>query len=177
MAMYAFCPREFTLGVLFAALVGVGVIEFLRLRRPELNAWLLGKFGGIHRSHEVTQPSGIFWALLGCWLTMFVFTNRRIVLPALGFLSFGDAAAALGGQRWGKRHWKGSPEKTYEGSACFAGVSALWALWFLPWPVAVLGALIGAWLESRRLPWNDNVWLPLMSGLILSVLNLTIGRL
>src|SRR4051812_27255368 len=84
LALYAFLPRWIVLGSLFLILVVVGAVEFLRLRRPELNAWFLNKFKGLNRESEVMHASGIFWTLLGCWLTMLVFTSRHIVLPALG---------------------------------------------------------------------------------------------
>ena len=154
----------------------MGLIEFFRLRRPEINAWLMKRFGGIHRESEVMHPSGIFWTLLGCWLTMFVFTEKRIVIPALGFLAFGDAAAALGGKKWGRHPWPKNPSKTFEGSACFVAVCIAWALFFLRWPVAILGSLICAWMESLSLPWNDNLWIPVLSALTLSILNLVLGK-
>ena len=176
MLAYAFLPRWATLTILGTALVIVGIIEFIRLRRPEVNAWFLSKFSGIHRDSEVMKPSGIFWTLLGSWLTIFVFPERRIVLPALGFMAFGDTAAALGGQKWGKHPWPKNPRKTYEGSACFAAVSAVWALFFLRWPAAIPGAVAIAWLESLPLPYNDNLWLPVVGAFALSVLNLTLGK-
>src|SRR5689334_20982235 len=76
--LYIVLPRWLTILLLGLALVAVGMTEFLRLRRPELNAWLLGKFGGIHRTAEVMSASGIFWTLLGCWLTMVVFVDKLI---------------------------------------------------------------------------------------------------
>ena len=176
MGIYWALPRIVSLSLFGFVLALLAVGEFIRLRRPEINAWLLQKFGGIHRESEVMGYSGIFWTLLGCWLTMLVFTNKSIVIPALGFLVFGDTAAALGGKKWGKHFWKDSPSKTLEGSACFAAVSAAWAMIFVRWPVAILGGLCGAWIEARPLPWNDNFWIPLLSGATLSVLNLVLGR-
>lgn len=176
MVIYGVLPRTVSVIFLGIILLGVGVLEFIRLRRPEVNAKLLAKFGGIHRENEVLMPSGIFWTLLGCWLTILIFTNKRIVLPALGFLAFGDTLAALGGKKWGRRPWSKSPLKTLEGSACFAAVSAAWAMVFVRWPVAILGALTGAWLEARPMPFNDNLWVPVLSGAALSVLNLVLGR-
>ncbi len=176
MAIYAFLPRWFAVWFLLLLLVILGGVEFIRLRRPEINAWFLMRFKGIHRESEITAPSGIFWTLLGCWVTILVFTNKKIVLPALGFLVFGDAAAALVGRSLGKNRWPKNPKKTYEGSLAFAMVSAGWALLFVRWPVALLGALSGAWIEARSLPWNDNFWLPVMSALFLSVFNLLLGR-
>ena len=176
MVLYAATPLWFSISFLGVVLLLLAGVEFVRLRRPEINAWFLAKFGGIHRESEVMAPSGIFWTLLGSWLTMFIFTNKRIVLPALGCLVFGDTVAALGGQKWGKHHWKTNPPKTLEGSGCFAVVSALWAMLFVRWPVAILGALSGAWVEAQPYWWNDNLWVPLLSGAAFSVLNLVLGR-
>jgi dolichol kinase len=176
LVLYWISPRWVSIGLLGIVLIVLAKMEFIRIRRPEVNAWFLSKFGGIHREGEVLHPSGIFWTLLGCLATMVVFTNKRIVLPALGFLVFGDTLAALGGQKWGKHHWGMNPSKTWEGSASFAAVSAIWAMFFVRWPVAILGALSGAWVEARQLPYNDNLWVPLISGAALSVLNLVLGR-
>ena len=176
LVVYWFTPRMFSVLFFGFFVLVLGVIEFLRIRRPEMNAWFFGKFGGIHRESEILSPSGIFWTLLGSWLTILIFTNKRIVIPALGFLVFGDTLAALGGKKWGKRPWEKNPMKTKEGSACFAVISAAWAFLFVRWPVAILGALSGAWIESRPLPYNDNLWVPVLSGAALSVLNLALGR-
>ena len=176
LVLYAFAPRWCSLLLMGTAVVLLGIVEIFRLRRPEINAWFLEKFGGIHRESEIMQPSGIFWTLLGCWLTMVIFTNKRIVLPALGFLVFGDALASLSGKKWGKHPWEKNRAKTWEGSAGFAAISAIWAILFVHWPVAILGALSAAWIETRPLPYNDNLWLPILSGTALSVLNLVFGR-
>ncbi len=176
LGIYWISPRWFSMLLFGMILLLFGAIDFLRLRRPELNAWFLKKFHGIHRESEILGTSGIIWTLLGCWITIVVFTNKRIVLPALGFLVFGDSLAALAGKKWGKHHWQKNPTKTWEGSAAFAVGSAIWALLFVRWPVAILGALSGAWIEARPLPYSDNLWLPILSGAALSVLNLVLGR-
>jgi dolichol kinase len=176
MGLYAAFPRWVTQWLLFLALVLLSAVEFLRIRRPEINAWFLARFGGIHRPAEVLHASGIYWTLLGCWATMVIFTNRKIVLAAMGFLVFGDTVAALVGQKYGRKPWPMNPSKTLEGSGGFALASLLWGLLFVRWPVAVLGAAAGAWVEARPLPWNDNFWIPLLSALFLSVCNLVLGR-
>lgn len=176
LAAYAFLPRRVCLILFGVAILVLAVVEFLRIRRPEINAFFLSKFGGIHRESEILNASGIFWTLLGSGLTMLIFTNKKIVLASLGFLVFGDTAAALIGKKWGKHPWPSNPPKTYEGTAGFAFFSALWALCFVKWPVAIIGACASAWVESRAWMWNDNFWIPLVSGGILSVLNLVFGR-
>jgi dolichol kinase len=176
LGLYWILPRSIAMVILGVVLLAIAVTEFIRLRRPEVNAWFLKKFGGIHRESEVLSPSGIFWTLFGTWLTIVVFTNKKIVLAALGFLVFGDTAAALVGKKWGKRPWAHNPERTKEGSLGFVLASCLWAVFFVRAHVAIAGALVTAWIESKRLPFNDNFWIPLAGGAALSVLNLVIGR-
>lgn len=174
--IYWVCPRMIAIVLMGIATLTVGAVEFIRLRRPEMNAWFLQKFGGIHRESEIMRTSGIFWTLLGCWATMVIFTNARIVLPALGFLVFGDTAAALVGKKWGKTPWEHDPKKSKEGSAGFVVASLVWSIFFLKWPVAFVGSVFGAWVESRKWRFNDNFMIPLLSGGALSILNLVIGR-
>ena len=114
------------------------------------------------------RPSGIFWTLLGCWATILIFPDRRIVLPALGFLAIGDTAAALGGQKWGRETWKWNPTKTKIGSAIVLVVAFfVWAACFVRWPVALFSSVAAAGIESYPLPYNDNFWIPTLGGLLL----------
>jgi dolichol kinase len=169
MILYAVLPRWAMILLLGLALLGAGIVEFLRLRRPEINAWLLEKFGGIHRDAEIMAPSGIFWTMAGCWLTMVVFVDKLVGITGIGFLVFGDTAAALVGQAFGKHHWKKNPTKTVEGSAAFAGVSFLWGLLMVRPHGALIGALVTAWVESLPLRANDNFWIPLVGAFSVSV--------
>lgn len=169
MLCFALLPRMVSIWLFGAALIFSGTIEFLRIRRPEINAWFIAKFGGIHRESEILKPSGIFWTLLGCWLTMVIFLDRVIVVTAVGFLVFGDTFAALGGRWWGKRPMPGNPTKTVEGSVSFAVVSLLWALLFVKPHGALLGAIVAAWAESAQLKWNDNMCIPLAGAAAISL--------
>lgn len=195
MALYAFTPRWFALPLLGLALLILSGIEFIRLRRPEVNARFLKAFGGLHRPTEILAPSGIFWTLAGCWLIMMLLEERTLVLPILGMLAFGDTAAALCGRRWGVHYWRSlpvepdpsrlswvklwklpaNPSKTLEGSAAFAAASFFWIVLFLRPHVALLGVAGGAWVESRKQDWNDNFWIPVGGGLILGFLSLLLA--
>ena len=68
MAIYWLTPRLFSL-FFFGTLVGIlGALEFIRLRRPEVNARLLDKFGGIHREKLVDDdqlivPEGDYFVM------------------------------------------------------------------------------------------------------------------
>ena len=166
-AGYYFMGREAVLKILVPILVVEGAIEATRLYVPRFNAWIMPLFGGIHREEEMRRVSGIFWTLLGSVITISVFKDPKVVLCALGYLVFADAAAALVGvplgrhKLWGKS-WEGS-------SACFAA-SFLVGLAFMDPFWAVAGAAIVTAVELSPLPWNDNFWVPLVSAVFLSLL-------
>jgi dolichol kinase len=195
MLIYGLSPGWVSVSLLGLALLILSGVEFIRLRRPEVNAYFLKAFGGLHRQTEILAPSGIFWTLAGSWLTILVLAEKTLVLPILGMLVFGDSAAALCGRRWGVHYWlskpvepdgsnwawmkiwklPASPSKTWEGSAAFVAASFLWITIFLRPHVALLGAVSGAWVESRQQEWNDNFWIPVGGGAILCVLSLVLA--
>jgi dolichol kinase len=176
--LYAALPRAVSLPLMTLWTFAFAFLEFARIRRPEVNARFLRQWEGFYVPAELRAPSRFFWAALGCWLTMVIFNGSKIVLMALGLLAFGKEAAQWGGKKWGKTRWPKYPQKTVEGSACFVIVSMAWALISvrLRWPVAFLGSAAGAWIEVERWQWPNAVVLPLLGGLVLSVLNLFLGR-
>lgn len=166
--LYAVAGREWTLGVLGGGVVFGAVLETVRLRNGGFNQWLIGRFAGIHRDKEVHRPSGIFWTLLGCFLTALLVSERDIVIAAMLYLTVGDGLAGFVGRTWG-RHRIGN--KSVEGSlACFLGAWMVGALVLTPSvgrPEILLGAVLVTVLEALSIPPDDNLTLPLLSGLAL----------
>jgi dolichol kinase len=152
--------------VFLLAMLGLffGFGEYLRLRHAGFDAWCLRCFGRILRDHERRAVTGVFWTWLGAFSAILLFKEAHLVYPALGFLIFGDTAAALIGRAWGRHSWPGKPGKSFEGSAAFWVVSALWAGFFVAWPFAILSAAVAAYVETVDLPLNDNLWIPLAGG-------------
>jgi dolichol kinase len=167
--LYVLFPRIVVLVLLGFVLIVLAAVEFLRLRRPEVNAWFIERFGGIHRESEIMAPSGIVWTLLGCWLTMLCALDKPVGVAAIGFLVFGDTAAALGGHWWGKTPWAKNPAKTREGTYSFVVVSILWAALFVRPHGAIIGAVFAAWVESLPTKWNDNLWVPLAGAFAIGI--------
>jgi dolichol kinase len=176
--LYALLPRAISVPLMTVWTVGFGIGEFIRIRRPEVNARFLQGWKEFYAPSEILTPSRFFWAALGCWTTLMIFNGSKIVLMALGLLAFGKEASLWGGKKWGATPWPKNPEKTVEGSVCFILVCTAWGLFavHLRWPVAFLGSVAGAWIEGQRWRWPNAVVLPLLGGLILSALNLFLGR-
>ncbi len=165
-AGYYYLGKESVLKILVPAIVIVGIVESSRLLFPKLNQAIMPLFGGIQRESEMTRFSGIFWTLLGCILTIWIFKDPRIILCSLGYLVFADAAAALVGVPLGRHKFFG---KSMEGSlACFTA-SLLVGLVFLNPLWAVSAAFFVTAVELAPLPWNDNLWIPTLSGCFLTL--------
>ncbi len=164
-AGFYFLGKEPVLKILVPILIVVGIVESARLLFPKFNQAIMPLFGGIHRESEMTKFSGIFWTLLGCILTIWIFKDPKIILCSLGYLVFADAAAALVGVPLGRHKFFG---KSLEGSlACFVA-SVLVGLFFLSPLWAVAAAVFVTAVELAPLPWNDNFWIPTLSGCFLT---------
>jgi len=93
-----------------------------------------------------------------------------IAVAALSFIIVGDAFAAIIGRKFG-RHWFG--RKSLEGSlACLAGtiIVAVCAP-ELPFAVALIGAATATIVEAFSVKVDDNITVPIASGLIMTIFN------
>lgn len=171
-AGFYFLGREGILWILVPLLAIEGTLEIARLCIPRFNEWILALFGGINREKEMNRMSGIFWMLLGASITIAVFKDQKIVLCALGYLTFSDAAASLVGLPLGRHKFLG---KSLEGSlACFVA-SFLVGLAFINPLWALASAFLVTAVELLPLPLNDNFWIPILSGCFLNLIRITLG--
>lgn len=170
--LFATAGRRTSLEILGVAFLLVATVEAVRLRRPKFNQRIIRLFAGIHREKETDRPSGILWTMAGAILTIGLVPYPDIVLACLGYLAVGDAAAALVGKRWGHIRYG---DKSLEGSAaCFL---TCWVVGIFVLnspggraPEAAVGAFAAALLEGLPLPFDDNLWIPVASGLVLTAL-------
>lgn len=163
--LYGLAGRDQTLWVLGGGVFLGTILEAVRLRHAAFNQWLIGRFGGIHREKEIHRPSGIYWTLLGCFLTALLIPERDIVLTAMLYLTVGDGLAGFVGRSWGRLR---IGSKSVEGSlACFLGAWAVGALVLASppgRPEIFLGAIFVTVLEAISFPPDDNLTIPLLSG-------------
>jgi len=166
---YNTLPRSTVLIIAGALVILDIIVESMRFVFPVMNHTILKPFSGIYRDSEMNSISTLLWTFTGAFLTMFIFTDTKVVTVALLYMVFGDSLAGLVGV-WIGRTKLGRSKKSLEGSfSCFV-VCLLVGLFFLDWRVAVLGALIATIVELMPLPLNDNFWLPLISGFSLTFL-------
>jgi dolichol kinase len=146
------------------------LIDISRLRQWRFWNAFAGKIiSPLIRPREITGDfTGATYILLSVCLTVALY-DKPIAIAALSFIIVGDTLAAIAGRLYG-RHRFGN--KSLEGSfGCLVGtvIVALLAPDILL-EVALFGAVVATIVEA--LPWriDDNVTVPILSGLSMTLL-------
>jgi diacylglycerol kinase (CTP) len=156
------------------------LVEFLRLRNEKMNQFLMVLMKPVMRESEKTSVSGLPFYALGVSLSLFFFPPTIAVLSVL-FLIFADPIASFCGILYGRD--KILPNKSLQGTiAAFAVcyivtlvyglINASPSMNLLVFSIAA-GA-IGAVSELCSQFVDDNLCIPVISGLGLFLLNFVI---
>ncbi len=149
------------------------IVDIARLRRWAFWTGFARKIiGRLIRQHEEAGDfTGASYILLSTCFTVALF-DKPVAIAALSFIIVGDSFAAVVGRKFG-RHRLGRPfgSKTWEGSlACLVGTLLVAALApGLAVPVAVIGAIAAAAIEAMPFGIDDNITVPILSGLIMTL--------
>lgn len=150
---------------LLAVLAVIALLVELARRASRAVARLFERmFAPLLRAHETRALTGATW-LLASMCAAVALLPRDAAIAASWAAAVGDTAAALVGMRFG-RHRSARDGKSLEGSAACAAATLVgaWALARLPFPLALLAALVAA--VAERLPWprDDNARLVALVG-------------
>ncbi|MFQ5860371.1 MAG: diacylglycerol/polyprenol kinase family protein [Dehalococcoidia bacterium] len=167
-----FLAREVMVPLL-AALSAVAVLlEVLRFALPGLNRLLVGGVSVLLKETETRRVTGATYMALAALLAFLVFDKPVAVLGLL-FLSLGDPVAAMVGRRAPGSEVAG---KSLWGTGAFflmalaaAGLLSQTGVIEPHWALLV-GAGVAALVEFLPLPLDDNVTVPLVSGVVMAML-------
>jgi len=109
----------------------------------------------------------IFYAL-GITLSLTIFPPI-IGYTSITILTLGDASASLFGKKFGKTPFPFNKAKTLEGSIFGFILAFLGATLFVDPTRAIIAAIAGMVIESLPTPINDNLIIPLSTGIILTL--------
>lgn len=169
--------RAQMLWIMVPIALGMVIIDICRLR----DNWFWRKIaskviGSMVRPHEKAGDfMGASYILLTVCLVVALF-DKNIAIAGLAFTMVGDTFAALIGRKFGKHKFMAN--KSIEGSlGCFLGTSivALVMHPYLPWQLGVSGAIVGALAETFSFGIDDNVTVPLASGLVMTLTNVILS--
>lgn len=148
--------------------------EFVRFRALVLNNWFLSNFKVLLREEEKSRLTGTSYMLIASLIAFLAF-DRDVAILALSFLAVGDAMAAIVGTLAGKRRLL---SKTLEGDlACFVSCIATgFVYYYAGLDIELLAVLLGSCaatiIEAVYLHVNDNLTIPLFSGLVMTLIEL-----
>ena len=169
---YYFLEKKYALYILIPiALISI-VVDIIRLRKlPGVNTLYL-ILGPILRRRERFNFTGSTYILFGSVISI-LFFNKYVAITAISFIILGDIAAVFVGKTIGRT--KLGRKKTLEGSLAFLGVCFLVALIVhfvsgLALWIGLLGAVVATLVENLTLFVDDNVTVPLLSGLVMQLL-------
>lgn len=153
------------------ALVAVSA-DVTRAYSASFNRLIRWIFGPLMREEELPETgtgvrlNGATCVLIGAALMALLFP-LRVAVPVLVMTMLADAAAALVGRRLGRHPW-GSLSATVEGTTAFVatGLAVMACFPAVAFGPAAAGVLTGAVVEGLPLPINDNIWVPVVAGVV-----------
>jgi dolichol kinase len=173
--VYLFITRETMLWLLPPCVAIAVLIEVLRLSSARCAAFFRRAVGFMVRTTEWTRVTGATYVMVGALASVWLF-SRPIAIAVLFIQVISDTAASLVGLRYGRTRFLG---KSLAGSSAFF-VTALAILWLM-WPDAkemgLLAAAVATLAEALpvlrlgRYELNDNLTVPLLTGVVLSLLH------
>ncbi|MCD4821333.1 MAG: SEC59/DGK1/VTE5 family protein [Methanococcoides sp.] len=159
--IYYYLGKDFTLDFLTLVLCFVLLIDFFRVEKG-VKVPIVWK---LYRSKEKDKLSGTSYFLIGSIIAISIF-SKEVASAAILMTTFGDSAAALVGISYGKRWIKGLPDRAWEGVFSEFFVNLVIGYLFLSnWIVALTMALVATIVETLIYKLDDNLIIPLFSGL------------
>jgi glycerol-3-phosphate acyltransferase PlsY len=147
------------------------VLDLVRLSHRRVERFFHDEFKfKMFKETERKRLSSMTLFLLGVTLSYLFFENG-LAIAACSFLILGDLAAKIIGMNFGKRKLF---HKTVEGTLahlvlCIYTAYVLHVMNFVPLGVGMLGAIAATICEALPLAINDNVSVPLFSGIVMNV--------
>jgi dolichol kinase len=161
-----------TLFVLITLLIIALIVDILKLKHPTFKRIFFDVFGLMMRKREYHDFTSATYMLISVTICIAAF-SPEIAFLAIAFLAIGDTLAALVGLRFGKRKLFGS-NKTMEGSiACFVG-TFVFALLYIDPIIAFSGASAASIAESLPTWIDDNIKVPIASGIVMTLVSYVI---
>jgi dolichol kinase len=168
--------------ILFSIALAGFTVDLVRLRSEAINKITMKLMGPFMRESEKDSMSGFPFYALGVSISLYFFDERIAILGIL-FLVFSDPISSAVGILYGKDKILGG-KKSIQGAAagfvtCYM-LTLFYTLNFVPMTYSLLGfalvaGIIGSVSELLSIFVDDNLTVPIVSTLGLTILNLGFG--
>jgi dolichol kinase len=184
--LYYFAVKSqiISIGILLPIAIICLVVDSARMENPELKNRFYKVFGTHLRDEEASKLTGASYLLTSSVVAIAIFP-KEIAFFAISYLVIGDTCASFVGLKLGKRKIADT-RKTVEGLiGCFLGCAIYGiAFYFLVFKnvfafhnrnpqlaiiMILVGALVASITESTNLHINDNITIPIISGIAMSI--------
>ena len=168
--LYVFPEKWVFVKLLSILMVLFIIIDILRHKVGWLKSLFSLFLDSMLRSHEQEgKLTGATWVMIGAVISIILF-SKPVAIIALIFMSIGDTAAGLIGQRYGKHKiWNKSWEGFFGGLFVCIIIGMNYSL--LPITISLSGAGAAMVMEILPIPLDDNFKIPLGSGAIMMMLS------
>jgi len=146
---------------------------FILFDTARLRGWFFWRYvaciwGPLIRPQEESKYTGASYIMFAAVITVIMFP-KPVAICALSFIIIGDTAGALIGRKWGRHKFR---NKSYEGSLAFFLSSLIPALYLpvIPFWVIATGAAVATVTEALSSEIDDNLSVPLVSGLAMHLI-------
>lgn len=150
-------------------------IDYIRLHIGSFKRLFLMLFGQLLRRKELYTLTGGSYLLIASLVSMLVF-SKDVFIPAMLFLVIGDTVAALFGLRFGRTKFF---RKTLAGTLSCLCVCLIIAYLVSKLPkdnlilsIGIIGAIVATIVEALPVEVNDNVIIPISTGIVMQILKL-----
>jgi len=166
---YAFSSKSLTLKILIPLALIFIMVEIIRFNINFINRRYIKILRDIIRIQEKKRFSGATCLLISSVLVI-LFYDKSIAVACLLFLTLSDSAAALFGKRFGKIKIY---SKTLEGSLAFllSSLIIVYLIKSLNFITGVSGAITATFVEFTLINIDDNLSIPIISGLVMQLVN------
>jgi len=158
-------------GMLVVLGLGLIVSDISRTKKLPVIDWFLRTFER-PKEYKTFPGKGAFYFIAGSLLALVLF-EKNTALAAILILAFGDGSAKIFG-KFGKIKTPLNGKKTLEGTVMGIFLGSLSAMVFVAPAAAFFGALLGMiaeMIDFENFQINDNILVPLVSGLAVSVVS------
>ncbi|MFP4458004.1 MAG: diacylglycerol/polyprenol kinase family protein [Candidatus Zixiibacteriota bacterium] len=168
---YSFLDKKTALFWVALCTVISALIDILRSENRAIRILFFKFFRDMLRHKEKYNFTGATFILFGSTLTL-LFYNKWFAIIAVTYIIVGDVFAAIIGKSFGKHRIYGSG--SIEGSIAFFISAALFTslMFWVPYEIVpiyyrILGAVLAAAIELVINQVDDNLTVPLLTGLVL----------